>query len=107
MIGFFSDPACDFTLAFAAEITRLSERSLQRRLAARGLSFRGLMGEAMVESAKRHLCDETLTVGDIALTHGYSDASHFSRAFSRIAGMTPGAYRRMDGEPATMVAAAR
>jgi AraC-like DNA-binding protein len=95
MIGYSADPACDFTLAFAAEISGLSERALQRRLAVHGLRFRDLLGGAMAESAKHHLNDPALTVMDVALIHGYSDASHFVRAFVHFAGITPGAYRQM------------
>ena len=65
MIGYATDPTCDFTLSLAAEIAGLTERSLQRRLVAHGVSFRDLAGEAMVESSKRHLADETLTVRDV------------------------------------------
>jgi AraC-like DNA-binding protein len=95
MIGYSTDPTCDFTLSFAAELAGMTERSLQRKLAVHGVRFRDLAGESMVESSKRHLRNESLTVRDVALAHGYSDPSHFVRAFNRFAGMTPGVYRRV------------
>jgi AraC-like DNA-binding protein len=40
------------------------------------------------------VADRRRPLADIALACGFADQSHFTRTFSRIAGMTPGAWRR-------------
>jgi len=47
-----------------------------------------------VEAAKEILRDRSRELSDIALACGFADQSHFTRAFSRAAGMPPGAWRR-------------
>lgn len=44
--------------------------------------------------AARALRHTERPVKDVALTHGFYDHAHFSRAFSKKHGMTPGEYRR-------------
>jgi AraC-like DNA-binding protein len=39
------------------------------------------------------LQEDTLSVTDIAHELGYSNVAHFSRAFSRVTGMSPRTYR--------------
>lgn len=51
-----------------------------------------------VEAAKEILRDRTRELSEIALSCGFADQSHFTRAFSRAAGMPPGAWRRNLGE---------
>ena len=43
--------------------------------------------------AKKLLCESSLTLGDIALKVGYTDASVFAKAFKKAEGITPGQYR--------------
>ena len=46
-------------------------------------------------NAARHLLENTdKLVSDIASECGFFDQSHFSKAFTRIRGVTPGTYRR-------------
>ncbi|MGI9376343.1 MAG: helix-turn-helix domain-containing protein [Tsuneonella suprasediminis] len=40
------------------------------------------------------LHDETLTLAEIAATCGFSDQSHYTKAFRRLLGITPGKWRR-------------
>jgi AraC family transcriptional regulator len=46
-----------------------------------------------VERAKRLLRNERLSALAIALTLGFADASHFSKVFRRIVGVTPSGFR--------------
>jgi AraC-like DNA-binding protein len=77
------------SLELAAEIAELSPRTLQRRLAGEGLSYRGLLDAVRYETAIDLMQDTNNTVTDIASLLGYTEPSHFSRAFRRLAGVSP------------------
>lgn len=47
-----------------------------------------------VRKAKEHLLGSNRSLGEIALLVGFADQAHFTRAFARIAGATPGSWRR-------------
>ncbi len=47
-----------------------------------------------VEVAKEKLRDSRLSLLDVALACGFADQSHLTRVFTRIAGMSPGVWRR-------------
>ena len=79
---------------FAAEMAATSVRTLQRRLKESALSYSDLIGEIRFEAAARLLMETDATALEIALEVGYEDPSHFSRAFKRIAGISPREYRR-------------
>ena len=72
----------------------VSCRSLQRILAGHGLTLRRLLDQVRFERACELLEDDSARLVDIALDLGYSDQAHFTRAFRRWTGETPGAYRR-------------
>ncbi|WP_310302513.1 AraC family transcriptional regulator [Sphingomonas sp. BE270] len=44
--------------------------------------------------AKRLLADTTLPLAQVALECGFSDQAHFTKAFSKAAGITPAKWRR-------------
>ncbi|WP_207460505.1 AraC family transcriptional regulator [Azospirillum sp. SYSU D00513] len=46
-----------------------------------------------VDHAKELMRDGTRTLGDVALDCGFADQSHFTRTFSRFAGVSPGVWR--------------
>jgi AraC family transcriptional regulator len=50
--------------------------------------------ELRIEKAKEMLLGSGLPLAEIALTCGFTDQSHFTRVFSRIARSSPGAWRR-------------
>lgn len=81
------------TVENLAEIASLHVRTLQRALAAEGLTFRGLVEQARFEVAKDWLADSSMTVGEISQLLGYTEPTNFSRAFRRISGRTPLEYR--------------
>lgn len=86
-------------IKIAAEIAGMSVRSLQRRLAADGLSFSRILDQARFECAKPLLRQSDMKLTDIAFELGYSDQAHFTRAFRRWAGISPREFRRQT-EPA-------
>jgi AraC-like DNA-binding protein len=47
-----------------------------------------------VEAAKALMSDSSLPLGQIAVSCGFSDQSHFSRVFARETSVSPGAWRR-------------
>jgi len=51
-----------------------------------------------VERARQLLASTRRSIGAIAQETGYHDQSHFTRHFRKLAGMTPGEYRRRLGE---------
>ncbi|WP_319240145.1 AraC family transcriptional regulator [uncultured Propionivibrio sp.] len=71
----------------------MSQRSLQRRLAALGLTFQGILDETRHELARRYLDDSSKSVTEITFLLGFSEQSAFTRAFRRWSGMSPTGYR--------------
>jgi AraC-like DNA-binding protein len=47
-----------------------------------------------VEVAKERLRDRRLPLLEVALACGFTDQSHMTRVFTRIVGVSPGAWRR-------------
>lgn len=71
-----------------------SLRTLHRHLAREGTPFGALLDRARYEVAVAHLCDQRLSIGEIARVLGFGRTSSFTRAFRRWAGCTPIEYRR-------------
>jgi transcriptional regulator GlxA family with amidase domain len=72
-----------------------SERTLHRRLAeATGESPKRFIDRIRFEMAKASLEMGTAPIKQIAAAAGYRDESSFRRAFARLSGMSPAAYRR-------------
>jgi AraC-like DNA-binding protein len=86
---------CEFrpSSAFAAEVACTSKRSLQRKLWQNGLSYSHLLDQCLFELASPLLANSKNKIIDVALSVGYDDPSHFSRAFHRISGLSPSSYR--------------
>jgi len=83
------------SLQHAAAIIGTSARTLQRRLAERGLSFSGLLGRVRFAVAQRLLRDPEMLLTEIARRLGYSDLPNFIRAFKRWTGVGPNEFRRL------------
>ncbi len=79
-------------LDVCARILGVSPRTLQRRLDDSGVTF-----ETLVDGVRHDLAIDSLRRGDmvteVAMALGYSDTSHFTRAFRRWTGLTPTAFR--------------
>jgi len=71
----------------------LGARTLNRRLADEGVSFRQLHEEARYDVARRLLEDTRLAANQVAERLGYASASAFTRAFGRWSGMGPAQWR--------------
>jgi len=82
------------TLARAAKNLHMAPRTLQRRLAAHGLSWQAWLDNSREQLAREYMTDPGLTMTDIALLLGFSEQSAFTRAYGRWTGRSPGKDRR-------------
>lgn len=82
------------TLGRVAAQLRMSERSLQRKLADEGESFDAIVDALRRDLALRYLADPKIGVAEVAYLLGYSEPSPFHRAFKRWTGRTPADARR-------------
>ncbi len=71
----------------------MTRRTFQRRLAACGASFAGVLRQALEREALSLLSGDA-QIAQIALELGYSDPAHFSRAFHGWTGISPRVWRR-------------
>ncbi|GAA4095282.1 AraC family transcriptional regulator [Zhongshania borealis] len=75
-----------------------SKRTLSRRLAREGSSYRAITEKVLSELAIRHLAEKGLSIDKIALMLGYSDAAAFRKAFHRWYEKSPSEYRLCQSE---------
>ena len=78
-----------------AKATGTSVRTLQRRLKDAGVNYSDLQDDVRKTLALNLLENETLALGEIAFSLGYSEVSAFNHAFRRWVGQSPGDYRRL------------
>jgi AraC-like DNA-binding protein len=83
----------DTRIQTVARTLATSARSLQRRLAAAGVSYQELLNLAKSAAAERYLSDSRLSIGEVAYLLGYSEPAAFTRAFRRWSEETPQAFR--------------
>jgi AraC-like DNA-binding protein len=76
-----------------AEALAVSRRTLSRRLAGEGTSFRSILDDVRREFACALLQDPTLSIRDVAFFLQYSEPAAFNRSFRRWMGQTPRAFR--------------
>lgn len=74
-----------------------SVRTLQRELNREGASFRTLANEVRWRRGAELLRGTKESITSISIALGYSEPSHFTRAFRKAAGMAPGEFRRLEG----------
>ncbi len=72
----------------------LHERTLQRRLQGRGVTFEQIKDEARQELAARYLARPDMSVSQVSDLLGYAESSAFSRSCQRWFGAAPTAVRR-------------
>ena len=75
----------------------LTGRTLQRRLKEADVAFSDIVKQVVCLRAKELVGGTATPITEIALSLGYSDPAHFSRAFKQWTGVAPRAYRRDGG----------
>ncbi|MES2016170.1 MAG: AraC family transcriptional regulator ligand-binding domain-containing protein [Pseudomonadota bacterium] len=82
------------TLDELARRVNFSARTIDRHLKQEGLGFRELTEKIRFERACTLLAAQHVTITEVAQQLGFSDTANFSRAFSRVMGLSPSAYRQ-------------
>ena len=72
---------------------KLTERTLQRRLADEGTTFREVVDEVRCDRASALLRDPDVRVADVAYAVGYDEVTSFTKAFRRWTGESPTDFR--------------
>jgi AraC-like DNA-binding protein len=72
----------------------VGERTLRRRLATDGGSFRAIRDGVLRDRARALLARPEAVIAEVAFVLGFSDPAAFHRAFKRWTGVTPLAWRR-------------
>ena len=80
------------SIELVAAIAGQSTRTLQRKLADEGLTYRELLTTVRYETAIELLQNTDRKISDIASQLGYADPTNFSRSFRRTAGVSPREY---------------
>jgi len=83
----------DLTLDGVVTTLAVSRRTLTRRLAEEGTSFRQILDDVRRDFARALLQDRSLSVADIAFFLQYSEPAAFHRCFKRWTGHTPQSFR--------------
>jgi AraC-like DNA-binding protein len=78
-----------------AKELKMSSRTLQRRIAEEGNSFRQLLSDARRELARLYLLKPSLGLSQAASLLGYENSNSFLRAFRAWEGVTPTEWRAM------------
>ena len=90
-------PSGSVTTKSVAKELGLSERTMARRLADAGTSFRQIIEEVRRELAKRYMVEPDVRPSQIARLLGYSEPSAFTHAFRRWTGRSPSQFRGTAG----------
>ena len=80
--------------AAVARSLHVSVRTLQRRMAPTGRTFREVADTVRGRLAEEYLSDPSVSIAEVAFLLGFSDQSSFNRAFRRWTGRAPGQWRR-------------
>ena len=83
----------------AATQLHVSPRTLQRKLAEAGTSFKSLVDGTRKDLALRYIDDPHRSITDITFSLGFSGPSSLSRAFKRWTGVSPSEYRSATSAP--------
>jgi len=83
----------DAEIAVVARDLAITPRTLQRRLAAEGWSFRALVEDTRRRAAAHYLANRSLSIAEVSYLVGFSEVAAFHRAFRRWHGRTPREFR--------------
>ncbi|MET0285263.1 MAG: AraC family transcriptional regulator ligand-binding domain-containing protein [Polyangiales bacterium] len=83
----------NFSLEDAARRMRMSSRTLGRRLAEEGTTFKQLVDDVRKSVALRLVAGHDLGLSEVALLAGFTETPSFYRAFRRWTAVTPSQYR--------------
>jgi AraC-like DNA-binding protein len=83
----------DLSIEDAAQLLNFSVRTFQRKLKQENTSFRKIK-ENLMYSVACELMEKGHSLTYISSQLGYTNISHFSRAFKRVSGLTPKIYQR-------------
>lgn len=81
------------TSASIAQKLDMSDRTLRRRMQEEGTSFDALLDSLRRDLSERYLQQRELSIEEVALMLGYSEAGAFRRAFRRWHELSPAQYR--------------
>ncbi|MEM9549688.1 MAG: AraC family transcriptional regulator ligand-binding domain-containing protein [Pseudomonadota bacterium] len=84
----------DYRPLSASSAANLSLRSAQRLARSEGHTLQEMIDEVRFENAKALLKSSDLSISRVAEVLAYSDDRSFRRAFKRVVGMSPTAYRK-------------
>lgn len=80
--------------AQVCETLNMTPQTLRRRLKEENTSYQAIKDSIRQDAARYYLAKEELSIDEIALMMGFSEASSFHRAFKKWTGQTPAACRR-------------
>jgi len=75
------------------ELSGISSRTLQRKFKNMGVSYTDLVVEARIDIAKQWLENGDMSITDVSRALGYQNPSNFGRAFRRLVGQSPSAFK--------------
>ncbi len=98
VVAFVADHRDVTRVAQVCDALGLSERALQRLVRRRiGLGPKWLIQRRRLHEAAELVREGAMNHADVAATLGYADQAHLVRDFSRVTGMTPGAFAATHG----------
>jgi AraC-like DNA-binding protein len=75
---------------------QMSPRTLRRKLREENRTFREILDELRMQMATKYLSNTDLTIKEIALALGFSEAANFGHAFRRWTKRAPNELRRLE-----------
>lgn len=86
-------PSGNATEEAISNLLNISLRTMQRKLRAEGVTFKGLLENTRKELATNYIENSRLSINEVTYMLGFADPSNFTRAFKRWHNMSPSEYR--------------